>query len=358
MEFWPDPNLSIVLPGGCSCSCDFCFGAMDAEPPPDYLDRLRHVLKYLPSEFWQISVTGGEPTDSPWLSKALYAIDRERWRKVVLTTNGGTVRGRYPSFDHIWDCVDHVNISRHEIRDGNNRSVFGTAEIIGADALRDQIVAFNKNGIDASMACVIDARTSENFITRYIEAAKSWGASACCFRKRCEPGSTLDPLKVEDSFDDHDAVSATDCPVCRSKTQLIDGMRVTWKASVMEPEEGLDVPYELIFQPDGTLTTDWAGKHVVTVTEDGEIMACNAEDKAMESALDRILGKLDAMERRLQLVEGRRLTAEPITWPAVNSGVGDVACWASGALPSVKSGHPAVGRGMGQCGGGGGGGRC
>lgn len=77
-----NPNLSIVMPGGCNGNCQFCFWKQ-TEPCGNYLEKVNNILKSLPSQFKQLSITGGEPTLSPYLEKVLNLIDREKYIHTV-----------------------------------------------------------------------------------------------------------------------------------------------------------------------------------------------------------------------------------------------------------------------------------
>ena len=48
----PEPNLSIILPGGCNAHCPFCFWKRDTElPRGPYAEALTRVLSSLPPQF-------------------------------------------------------------------------------------------------------------------------------------------------------------------------------------------------------------------------------------------------------------------------------------------------------------------
>ena len=56
------------------------------------------------------------------------------------------------------------------------------------------------------------------------------------------------------------------------RAQIVDGMRVTWKTSINEPSDIMgDTVYELVFGQNGLLTQDWAGKKLITISEDGTL---------------------------------------------------------------------------------------
>jgi hypothetical protein len=45
--------------------------------------------------------------------------------------------------------------------------------------------------------------------------------------------------------------------VCRNTTQTINGTTVVWKASVEEPSKDLGMIYEVVYNENGKLTSDW-----------------------------------------------------------------------------------------------------
>ena len=56
-----DPNVSIIVPGGCNANCSFCFWKHEASRK-DYIEWLKETLDNIPDEFRSLSLTGGEPT--------------------------------------------------------------------------------------------------------------------------------------------------------------------------------------------------------------------------------------------------------------------------------------------------------
>ena len=74
----------------------------------------------------------------------------------------------------------------------------------------------------------------------------------------------LVPHELEKEFGHAKIVDSHDCPVCRTRIQLIKGIDVHWKTSVLEPSETLtDVLFETIFNSDGNMTADWEGKQII-----------------------------------------------------------------------------------------------
>jgi len=95
----------------------------------------------------------------------------------------------------------------------------------------------------------------------FIKFAKEVGASSVAIRKEQNENSTLDESNSEYLFKDIKSIYSSSCPVCRTKSQMIKGMIVSWKSSTLEPSKDLgNLVYELIYHPDNKLTLDWEGK--------------------------------------------------------------------------------------------------
>lgn len=274
-----NPNFSIVLPGKCNAKCAFCF--WDAKKKPEskqeYLKKLSSILRKLPEQFYQISITGGEPTLSPYYEDVLNLIDKEKFTKVVLSTNGANVNKLL--CESSMAKIDHVNISRHAVLDSNNEKIFKTKSVLKASDIAPLSEKLNYHGVDVTLSAVLAEGFSETGSVRvdrnvmsYIFFAKSLGASAVTFRKAQDENSDLSPSKAEELFKDSKAIAESSCPVCRSKTQLIQGMKVIWRSSLLEPSEHVNGIYELVFQADGTLTEDWRGQREVNVLQSGRIV--------------------------------------------------------------------------------------
>ena len=265
-----NPNLSIILPGPCNCKCKFCFWK-EQKVCDNYLDRVSYLINSLSDEFHQISITGGEPSLSPYLIPVLNIIKESGvYDKVVLTSNGTNVTERlvYPA---VGDVVNHINISRHHYDPDKNASFFGIRyEYIPDDAKLTSICnMYARKGIDVTLNCVysdafcVTSDEAYSFVSRYVNFAKKVNASCVSFRK--EHGN-LNETFLEQTFTKtygFKKIKAGECPVCRSHTQIIDGMNVVWKASVSEPSENLGSIYEVIIHPNGNLTADWDGKHIL-----------------------------------------------------------------------------------------------
>lgn len=254
-----NPNFSIVTPGGCNANCNFCFWKKTT-PCKGYFEKLSNILNNLPEQFNKISITGGEPTISPYLEKILFLIDKYRYPKVVLTTNGFNLLNVYEKFENI---VDHVNISRHHYLDNINDNIFNSSMPKEKD-LKLMTEKLNNIGIDVTFSAVLnkDLKTEKD-IKSYIDFAKKNGASKIFFRK---PHGDLSP-SITESIYENIKYREHVCPVCRDRNQLIEGMNITWKSSLVEPSIELDAIYELIFNENGKLTKDWKGLYEVDINK-------------------------------------------------------------------------------------------
>jgi organic radical activating enzyme len=258
------PNFSIVVPGGCNAKCSFCFWNRQSTNGKKlkYLDSLGKILSGLPEYFKTISITGGEPTASPMLPGILNCIadNRQRFDRVVLSSNG------YKLLEHtqqLRGVVDFVNISRHDVEDVVNQAVFNTDTVPGESELERLIFELNQVGIQVTLSKVLMSDTLTNTSTArvdaYIEFAKKIGASGVFFRKQ-HGDLTPHPLELKYS---HLFTRENGCPVCLSRAQIIKGMPVEWKRGLLEPStQGV---HEVVMQPSGMLSFDWAGKLTTTL---------------------------------------------------------------------------------------------
>ena len=258
-----NPNFSIVVPTGCNAECDFCFWqeSDSAKWGLEYLRALNDTLVALPEEFKQCSITGGEPTTSGMLRDILI-LARLRFDKVVLTTNGYNLEA------WMFEYVDHVNISRHHHDDYDNQAIFRTDTVPDSDILTQLCEDANKAGVDVTINTVVSADFNDcGFLNRMIQFTKDVNANALCIRKQ---HGNIEDLPVESNIPNKVSYEHS-CGVCLIKERLIDGMKTTWRYSVAEPSNELGAIYELVFNQDCSITSDWAGNeeiHVLEVSND------------------------------------------------------------------------------------------
>lgn len=263
------PNFTIIVPGGCNANCEFCFWKK-TETCRGYLNKLVGAIHRLPPEYTRCSISGGEPTLSPYLTSILGVVREGRdWDAVVLTTNGAKL-------SHYLDSpVDHVNLSRHHYSDQLNREIFGTGSVPD-DAMVEKLCReLNVAGVDVTLQTVLCGQfNGQKDVDAMIHYARAVGASAVCFREDQRHESTEPPQLMPAHLK-----AVWSCGACRVWRQLVRGMPVYWKASVSEPSIKHGAVYELIFHPDGRLTSDWAGEHSVELSGSTQ-PACNGHHPA------------------------------------------------------------------------------
>ena len=280
------PNLSIIVPGGCNAKCKFCFWKQEKQCD-DYLSFLRRTLDSVPEEFQQISLTGGEPTISPMLPKILDLIDKKRFPKVVLTTNGFNLIDTVYHHVRVMNKVDHINISRHRVYDRENDEVF-QSQSLTEDELKEAIRAVHLHTMaDVCLNCVISPDYNLHVI-EYLKFARLVQADSVAFR--VEHGS-LEPCLLENAFEGYPTLYKGECPVCRTHTQRIYGMRVSWKYSVKEPSIDSNGVYELVVHPSGKVSSDWAGKEIIDMSNNASKIA------ELKAALEKISKELAELEK-------------------------------------------------------------
>ena len=259
---------------------------MDRPAHEHYMVLLGALLDTAPPEFTQLSITGGEPTESPYLDWLLGKIDKKRWSKVVLTT------ARTPKITRSWKAIDHVNFSRNAIDDADNDEIMGD-KMPSLYDLTMFCFELNKCGIDVTLSRVVRPEWNNTTgIPFYVDMAKKCYASAVCIRKESTEHGDMSPTPTELRFSNYKTVSSSSCPVCRSNTILFRGIPLAWKASAWDPGDELSEVYELVFHPDGVLSLDWAAKKPVKI-KDGEIV------EMPDSLIERLLIALERIEEKL-----------------------------------------------------------
>lgn len=245
-----NPNFSIVVPGGCNAKCEFCF-YKQSKVCESYIEKLVETMNDLPNQFYQLSLTGGEPTLSPYLELIINSIDIDKWTHTVLTTNGTKLEKFIPILK---EKIKFINISRHHYDDKINESIFKTDSIPNSEKLKDLVNKLQSEGISVTYSAVITEHLdSKEEIEKYIEFAKSHNVKDVFFRKK---HGTLDPSNAEKSFESIESETHS-CPVCRNTRQVINESNITWKASLEEPSKELGMIYETVFNEDGSLSKDW-----------------------------------------------------------------------------------------------------
>lgn len=258
-----NPNFSIVLPGECNAKCDFCFWKRSKSESPMFVTQLSWWLnefKQSQNPITQISITGGEPTISPVFDDVMGLLEEYSDVKVVLTTNGTNLGKKIATIEGI---INHINISRHAVDEATNQKLFGTKHVPDVKQLTELCSGANSSNIDVTLNRVVSGNYANlQDFDDYIGLAKTVGASAVCYRKDYSD-NTLNPIALEQMLDSRK--QSFGCPVCVTNSYIYKGMRVNFKMSLEEPSTAVPYIYEFVYQPDGSLTEDWAGKKKIEV---------------------------------------------------------------------------------------------
>lgn len=254
----PYPNFSIILPGTCNAKCTFCTWT-ETKTMESYLKRVKYVLDTLPNYFISVSVTGGEPLMSPYFWDVVNLIEKPRWERVGVTTNGSFLTESV--IDKLQGKFEYINISRHHYSDEINNSVFNIQNIPSTKRLKELCRYANKRNIPISLNCVLSKHLPPTVkeIKKFVTFAKNIGAHASQFRKIQGPNTTTAPTLHEELFMDDDTYMNHPCPVCRRGTVVIDGMDVQFKSAVLDPSQNLKYWFEAVLHPLGQLSGDWDG---------------------------------------------------------------------------------------------------
>jgi len=262
-----NPNFTIVLPGPCQANCDFCFWKRE-DSEGAFLKSLKRVLKRLPSNFTQISISGGEPTLSPVFEQTMELINKYKakgkFHKVVLTTNG--VKLKYKDLTGI----DHINISRHAVRDSVNREIFKTKNVPHAKHMQGIVNYVNKFGIDVNFNAVrTEAHTDT--LSEWVDFARFCNVQSITFRNQYgnyESSPQEDRLK----FLGYKPTGRSQCPVCLTTEYTYFGVNLKFHSSDYEPTESKAFDerevYELVLHPTGDLARDWEAKKIILARKD------------------------------------------------------------------------------------------
>ena len=258
-----NPNFTIVLPGPCQANCDFCFWKRE-DKEGAFLKSLKRVLKKLPANFTQISISGGEPTLSPVFDETMKLINKYKkkgkFHKVVLTTNGVFLTYRDLS------GIDHINISRHHINDKVNEEIFKTENVPSFEKLSEINKYVNKFGIDVNYNVVFVDENKDVEYDAWVDFVKATDATSITFRNQygIYDTSHLEKQVLEDNYKPN---LISTCPVCRTATYFLEGVKFKFHSSAYEPTESKEFEpnetYELVLHPTGDLTRDWEAKKII-----------------------------------------------------------------------------------------------
>lgn len=255
-------NFSIILPGGCNANCAFCNDKGDITTVSNYMQLLDEAINTLPESYTQVSITGGEPTLSPYLLPVLNKLSLSgKFNKVVLTTNGAALLKK---LDKILPHINHINISRHAVTDAKNMLIFGTRTVLKREGWFEVVEKCHAANVDVCCNVVYPRNSTYWHEARVLKLVDYLPADKFAFRLDMHDNN-LSPTWLENCFDDYEQLFNSGCPVCRSHGVVVNGKEVIFKASLAEPSVDSEEtePYELVFHEDGTLSEDWSKKMVV-----------------------------------------------------------------------------------------------
>lgn len=271
-------NFSIITSGGCSSACSFCTDPFNVKSSDDYIENMTKIIMskdYLPTYFDQVSVTGGEPTQSKDFEKICHLLLSDKLRphrqfnKRVLTTNGWKLSQH---IDIVGKTFDHVNISRHGIGDEDNFNIFKGKNIALDTDILYCCSKLSQYGVDVNLNHVYKDKLSQEYIQEYIKYAKSLNATKITFRYDQNTNQMLMSDTELEVSSVYKTIEQGGCPVCREACYLIDGMYVTFKNSCAEPTHELKGElYEIIYHVDGKLYKDWSKKYPYSLMSEREL---------------------------------------------------------------------------------------
>lgn len=298
-----NPNFTIILPGPCQAKCSFCYWKQDKNND-NFIKGLKKSLEEIPELFSQISISGGEPTISPFFKETLDIINEYKKigkiQKVVLTTNGLNLK------ELDLTGINHINISRHSLTYNKNVDIFNTTKIPTNNELIDIVNHCNKFGIDVNFNVVFIDNVNTNYdINEWTILAKECNVSSITFRNQYGNYgfSKLESNLIENNYKPHIISS---CPVCRTSTFFVNGVKIRFHSSDYEPTESKqfqeDEVYEVILQQNGNLTRDWEEKKIiinVNKEKNMEMPEIEYNKQSIDDKYEEVLSKIDSNNKIL-----------------------------------------------------------
>ena len=203
-------TVKIVVPTGCNAKCPFCYNN-DKDMSCDkkqFLDNFMNSLLDILNKIGDknpvsVDITGGEPTlDIPLIKEILRQLRvnniHDRTCRITMTTNGCNL---LEIADDCYKVIDYINISIHDYRINERRSILGDKALLTDRDYYNIIKACNKNKIACSAVSVIykplDIKFSE-WRDYFIDWAKARGFIGLRFRY-----CTDDEIVKKVAFDDY-----------------------------------------------------------------------------------------------------------------------------------------------------------
>lgn len=122
-KVYNNANFSIVLDRSCNADCKFCVEALRNHSNNKRNCDYERVLSKMRDINTSISITGGEPTANSRFIELVNLVDKYKFRKTVVTTNGSfLIRDNFKILDSLLN-FNHLNISKAHFDERENRAV-------------------------------------------------------------------------------------------------------------------------------------------------------------------------------------------------------------------------------------------
>lgn len=295
-------NLSIFTTPICNAKCDFCVAelrylntGLDFLKPTikddeEYFTRLEAVIKRIRPINPSVSLTGGEPSLCPRLTRIVELLNHYDIRKRTITTNGTGLlikqNGKYPLDLLIENKFQHLNISHaHYDYDKNIALMKYSKTELPHELLKEIVSISNPAGLRARLSCVLikEGVNGVPEMKKYMKFAESIGVDNVVFRElmkydtsRIKAGRILDFCernrvdlnKVWEEIDNDpdftfiNQVLGYYYYVEVYKYHNIDMVSESADLKNIAKEKAkanteLPVVYEMVFHPNGTLNGSW-----------------------------------------------------------------------------------------------------
>lgn len=295
-------NLSIFVDDYCNANCKFCVAQLRYEnkgkmykkykiqSDREYFDRLNYVLKYLRPLNPSVSITGGEPTKSHRLVPILEMIEKYRYRKRTITTNGSglfDVVGGKTILQHITDNhFQHLNISKAHFDEDINRKIMQYENGYCSNEDIAKIAIYSKvHNLRPRMSCLLlkEGINDKDGMIQYLNFFQNLGIDNVIFRESMDfdEKNMLNKRKME--YLKENKVKLNDIWKIIDKDDRFTPIRnllgyyyyvevykfkevdmVSESANLVklyeEKEKAQNTVFEMIFHPNGNLNGSWEDK--------------------------------------------------------------------------------------------------
>ena len=162
-------HIHLKITDICNARCDFCVeqNCVRNENGDAFLRNVDLLLKEMQDKglLYSVSVTGGEPTTSRYLTRLFDILRKYDIGFLTMNTNGYAL-SLY--LDYIDGLFDFVNISRHSVSDEKNDEIFGTSVLTKQELQQlKSMMKHTKMRIQCVMSDVVTIEEMNEFINSY-----------------------------------------------------------------------------------------------------------------------------------------------------------------------------------------------